>query len=129
MRHDKILHGSFLQTEGGISYESRRLCGCPMGHKGHASFIVPAVVPHIVLNLANVGSLCTLLCLQGSAESDAAIGAVRKNTSWLPHNLLPDNLLPRDHVIQPAGNSCLLPFKELQARVGTLDCTLVSEDR
>ena len=35
-----------------------------------------------------------MLFLQGSAESDAAIGAVRTSSSWLRHLHLPDNFLP-----------------------------------
>ena len=132
MRHDGILHGSLRADEGRDIVRVVRRADAPwaIGSRFfHCSHRCTLYHP----NLANVGSRVLswlgILCLQGSAESGAAIGAVRTNASWLRHLHLPANFLPRDRVIQPVGNSCQPPLKVLRVRVDTLDYTLVSEDR
>ena len=98
MRHDGILHGSLRADEGrDIVRESYVRADAPwaIGSRFfHCSHRCTLYHP----NLANVGSRVLswlgILCLQGSAESDAAIGAVQTNASWLRHLHLPANFLP-----------------------------------
>ena len=97
MRHDGILHGSLRADEGRDIVRVVRRADAPwaIGSRFfHCSHRCTLYHP----NLANVGSRVLswlgILCLQGSAESDAAIGAVRTNASWLRHLHLPANFLP-----------------------------------